>query len=327
MLRHLSVDRARAAVTIVLLMLLLLPALVAIAVGHPTLARSLMAGAVIALPATLRVGPRAGLLAAMIGAACAAFAAVLPPFVPVIALWMAAVGFIAGMATGRGRQPLLMTAPVAVAFVLCTAATSADPLAWIPAVVALLAGGAWMALGAAWIVRGRPTTPVVIVPEPVAVRYAIALAIALGIAGWLVAATGDGHGYWLVSAIVAVFSPDPARSRAAAAERVLLTIGGAAAGILLVQAGLPPGVLVTVASLAAGCAVYLLLGRVRTGRAWLTLAIVCVGGSLDGALGLALVRVLATAGAGLLVVVAAALVPVVSPDDEPAPPSPATPPA
>lgn len=314
-----TIDRRRALITAALFAAILAPALAAVALGIPALSRSLMTGAVLAVPATFRLGPRAGLLAGVVAAACAGFGSILPPFVPVIAIWMAVLGFLAGIATARGRQPLLATAPVAVAFVLAQEVAAADPLAAIPPLLGILAGGAWIAAVAAVIARGRAATPVAIVPEPLAIRYAFALAAALGIAGWLVAATGDGHGYWLVTAIVAVFQPDPAQSRVRAVERVAFTLVGAAAGIVLVQVGLPAGALVAIAAAAAAAAVYQLLGRVRSGRIWLTIAIVCMGGTLEGSIDLAAVRVVATVGAGLLVVLATLLIPVVTSPDGAAP--------
>jgi len=313
-----SIDRRRALLVAAILgLLVVVPALGVALGGPPGLFRAVMVGALAAFPATIRIGPRDGFLATLAAVGSALVALSLPPFVPVIALWMAILGVAAGLATGRGRQPVLLGAPIAVAFVLASEAASGGPVAWLPVLAGTLVGGLWFTAAAALILRGRTGTGVPVAPGPVAVRYAAALGISLFAAGWLIAAAGDGHGYWLVSAIVAVFQPDPVATRRIGFTRVIATVAGAVAGVALVLADLPPGLLVLVVFAAAAIALYELLGGHSTGRAWITLAIVAMGGQADGSTDVAFVRVTATVVAVLLVLMAIRLVPVLPGDGSP----------
>ncbi|MFO1539822.1 MAG: FUSC family protein, partial [Chloroflexota bacterium] len=301
--------------------------------GAPASAGAAMSGAILAVPAALRIGPDAGARATAIACGAGFVALLLPPFIPVIALWTAALGALAGLAAARGRQSVIAGAPVAVAYLLATAAArgAADPAADLLARVVPLAGialgGLWVAAAAALLLRGRMPPGPVLLPEAVAVRYAAALAVALFAAGWLIGSSGDAHGYWLVTALVAVFQPDPAASRRRAAERVIGVLAGALAGGALVASGLPAGPLLLVAAVAAPVAVYTLLGGDGSGRAWLTLALVCAAG--PGAIGVhvAEVRVVATLVAVGLAVAATALIPpvevTVGPASAETPPAPA----
>ncbi len=298
----------------VLGLVVIVPVLGATLLGVPGLARPLVVGALAAFPAAVRLGPRAGVLATLAAVGAAFVALLLPPLVPVIALWMAVLGLAAGLATGRGRQPILLGSPIAVAFILASEAASGGPVMWAPPLIGVLVGGLWFAAAVAIILRGREGTPVPVAPEPVAVRYAIALAIALFASGWLIAAAGDGHGYWLVSAIIAVFQPDPAATRRIGLTRIVATVAGALVGVALVVAGVPGPVLFLVTLGAAAIALYEILGARSTGRAWITLAIVCMGGQLDGSTEVALVRVVATVVAVVLIAAASWLVPIVPAD-------------
>jgi uncharacterized membrane protein YccC len=168
-------------------------------------------------------------------------------------------------------------------------------------------------MAAALLLRGRTPPVPAIVSEAVAVRYAAALAVALFVSGWLIGASGDAHGYWLVTALVAVFQPDPAVSRRKGAERVITVLAGALAGAALVVSGLPAGPLYLIAAIAAPVAIYALIGGDGSGRAWLTLALVCAGGPGEVGTHIAEVRVLATLVAAGLALVATALIPVADP--------------
>jgi len=174
-------------------------------------------------------------------------------------------------------------------------------------------GGLWVAAAAAVLLRGRTPAAPVLLPEPVAVRYAAALGVTLFASGWLIGASGDAHGYWLVTALVAIFQPDPAVSRRKAAERVITVLAGALAGAVLVASGLPAGPLLAIAAIAAPVAIYQLIGGDGSGRAWLTLALVCAGGPGEVGTHIAEVRVLATIVAAGLALAAMALIPIAHP--------------
>lgn len=310
-------DRRRAAVTAFLLGLFVVaPIAGAFLLGVPALAGAAMSGAILAFPASLRIGPAAGVRATAIACGAAVVALLLPPFVPVVALWMAVLGAIAGLAAARGNHLVVAGAPIAVAYLLASAAAGgagADPIVRPAPLLGVALGGLWVAAAAAVLLRGRTPAAPVLLPEPVAVRYAAALGVTLFASGWLIGASGDAHGYWLVTALVAIFQPDPAVSRRKAAERVITVLAGALAGAVLVVSGLPAGPLLAIAAIAAPVAIYQLIGGDGSGRAWLTLALVCAGGPGEVGTHIAEVRVLATIVAAGLALAALALIPIAHP--------------
>lgn len=183
-------------------------------------------------------------------------------------------------------------------------------LAGIPTIAAVLtaltmpmepaAVAGWMLLGSAVALAvvaplRTPSEPAG-VPMRTALLHAATMAVAVGIATFLVVAGEVPHGYWITMTMTIVLRPYGPETTNVARQRVGGTIGGAAVAVVL--SILAPGAvaLAVAALMLLPMAAYAVLGRYSQQVVFVTPFVILIGsGDADSAaVGVALARVLAT---------------------------------
>lgn len=225
------------------LAIMALPGAILSATVIPRMTGVVMIGVFPAISGVLANGPRLGLALVAITAPLGALAVLASPY-PLLATLL--VGLVAGGAalwSRRGLESPVLMVPVALGFLVSEpghflAGRTITEGSWQLALVTgagLLIGGLWTVLVGKFAFAKLPRKPLVPVERDQALRYALSVGIATGIATWFATAVFPGtSAAWAILTVILVMKPGRHDMTVRTAHRILGTLGGGAiAGIVL----------------------------------------------------------------------------------------------
>jgi hypothetical protein len=214
-------QRERIELAVALLAVILVPAFVAIGLGHSALAFYGVMGAAFVLIMAMPMSASVSFPAALLSGLAVLITLQLGDAALPLAVWMGALGLGVGLVSIAGYH----RAGTLVALSACVFIARHVPAGdLLPAAVMFTAGGLYGAVVARALRKGPPRVTARI-PPPWAVLYGVLLAALLAVATGVTVALGIPHGYWSVLAILIVAQPASGTSGRAAKRATAVVVG------------------------------------------------------------------------------------------------------
>lgn len=212
----------------------------------PRITGVVMIGVMPAINGVIAGGSKLGLRLVIVTAPLGAIAVLVSPYPIGATLFIAVVSGYAALWARRGLSSPVLMIPVALAFLVSepghfvagrTLAEGSWQLALLTA-AGLLIGGVWAVVLGGLALRKLPRRPLEKMEKHAANHYALAVAIATGLATWFATAVfPNTSAAWAILTVILVLKPDVHETKMRTFHRVAGTLGGAAlAGIILALA-------------------------------------------------------------------------------------------